>query len=154
MVRKEAANPTGKCCPTHAMIETTESLNTKLPPPIPYFLFPLQRLRDSPGIIGGVGRPMVKAAFAIRPVIWEECEHNPRLLLPGFLNIAWPRWPRPRLPRARQQASKRFDRYMADRETGQTRKHDNDHQEHPVAYFCASMGFTIRFRFIQAGSAC
>jgi len=64
------------------MIETIEPLKAKTPVPAPALPFPLQPLARLAWNYWWSWAPDAEGCFRdLDPVIWEECEHNPRLLL-------------------------------------------------------------------------
>lgn len=126
------------------MIETIEYLNTTTladVPTLPIPLQPLERLYwnywwswSSEG--AGVFRDLDTE-------LWDECEHNPRLLLERVsrYRLAEMATDPAYIERVRRLADQ-FDQYMAvtsDRSPGQTAV-STITLEHPVAYFCAEYG--------------
>jgi starch phosphorylase len=123
------------------MIETIEPLNTETSPTTPTMPLPLQPLErlcwnywwswSAEG--AGVFRDLDAE-------LWDECEHNPRLLLAKVSDyrLAEMATDPVYLERVRRLADQ-FDEYM--KENSEFRIQNSEfNSQHPVAYFCAEYG--------------
>jgi glycogen phosphorylase len=125
------------------MIETIESLNTKTSVPAPTLPFPLQPLARLSWNYWWSWAPDGESCFRdLDPVIWEDCEHNPRLLLTRVSEYRLAEMATDPVYLARvAKLAKDFDVYMADVETWRDPEAETTiTTAHPVAYFCAEYG--------------
>lgn len=125
------------------MIESIESLNTKTSLAAPVLPFPLQPLARLSWNYWWSWAPDGESCFRdLDPVIWEECEHNPRLLLTRIseYRLAEMATDPVYLGRVANLANA-FDRYMSEEKSWSNAAADTTiTREHPVAYFCAEYG--------------
>jgi starch phosphorylase len=125
------------------MIETSEASSLKSSVPPPALPFPLQPLARLSWNFWWSWAPDGESCFRdLDPVIWEECEHNPRLLLTRVSEYRLAEMATDPVYLSRvSKLANAFDRYMG---TGETWTNPDGKTtitpEHPVAYFCAEYG--------------
>lgn len=125
------------------MIETIEALKTKLPAAAPVLPFPLQPLARLSWNYWWSWAPDGESCFRdLDPVLWEECEHNPRLLLSRVSEYRVAEMATDPVYLARvSKLANAFDHYMSDvKNWSNPETKTNITHEHPVAYFCAEYG--------------
>lgn len=125
------------------MIETIESLNTKTFVPAPVLPFPLQPLaRLSRNYWWSWTRDGESCFRDLDPAVWDECEHNPRLMLSRVSEFRLAEMATDPVYLARVgKLANDFERYMTGAGTwSNPRAETTITPEHPVAYFCAEYG--------------
>lgn len=126
-----------------AMIETIESLSTKTSVSAPTLPFPLQPLARLSWNYWWSWAADGESCFRdLDPVIWEECEHNPRLMLARVSEYRLAEMATDPVYLARvAKLANAFESYMADSTTWSNPGAETTiTREHPVAYFCAEYG--------------
>jgi glycogen phosphorylase len=125
------------------MIETTEHLNQKALPESRALPFPLQALERLSWNYWWSWAPDGASCFRdLDPALWEECEHNPRLVLARVseVNLAQMATDPVYLNRVNKLVA-RFDLYMSPAASWASPSGSSPiTPEHPVAYFCAEYG--------------
>jgi len=126
-----------------AMIETIELLNTKTSVAAPTLPFPLQPLaRLSWNYWWSWAADGASCFRDLDPVVWDECEHNPRLLLTRVSEYRLAEMATDPVYLARVgKLADDFDRYMKDdRSWSNANATTTITRDNPVAYFCAEFG--------------
>ncbi len=125
------------------MIETIEALNTTTSVQVPALPAPLQPLARLSWNYWWSWSPDGESCFRdLDAAVWEECEHNPRLLLARVSEYRLAQMATDPVYIARvARLADDFDRYMADVKTWSNPEAKTSiTPEHPVAYFCAEYG--------------
>lgn len=128
------------------MIETTEDINSTIPQIKSLLPIPLRSLQRLAWNYWWSWAPDGASVFRdLDPNVWEECEHNPRLLLARTTEYRLAQMTTdPKYIERVSELAKRFDKYMTRPLTSHRTSAGSDateiSSEHPVAYFCAEYG--------------